>query len=341
MGKKIIKLTESDLYRIVRRVINEQAEASEDNSYYTLPVKDGQLAFRVIDGRLWLLDFDKNGEPIPVKNLNGVLSDFKVDYKSGQIIGNEFKYNSALTNKHWLEIGRYPDALPRQTEYTYKFIALVPKGTPSKIQVGTPIVYSAEIINTPSKNHYEGYRGYSESKNGEVGQYVYYKSGGEGHILTFSSGGYVMGYESGKPNEDPIPNEKPFELNVESPFKFDETNLTDDAKLEFNKFIESVKENYANVQGDVEVICSASIDGAPDQKRIDYDMNLSKKRAEAIVSILKTSLPGTKLNFIPKGIGQTDQFAKGKKWPDVKDKNQTAPNRRLIIKLPQIMKQQQ
>jgi outer membrane protein OmpA-like peptidoglycan-associated protein len=150
-----------------------------------------------------------------------------------------------------------------------------------------------------------------------------------------------MGYESGKPNEDPIPNEKPFELNVESPFKFDETNLTDDAELEFKKFIESVKENYANVQGDVEVICSASIDGAPDQKRIDYDMNLSKKRAEVIVSILKTSLPGTKLNFIPKGIGQTDQFAKGKKWPDVKDKNQTAPNRRLIIKLPQIMKQQQ
>ena len=79
----------------------------------------------------------------------------------------------------------------------------------------------------------------------------------------------------------------------------------------------------------------------PDQKRIDYDMNLSKKRADAIVSILKASLPGTKLKFIPKGIGQTDQFAPGKKFPDVKDENQTAPNRRLIIKLPQIMKQQQ
>ena len=70
-------------------------------------------------------------------------------------------------------------------------------------------------------------------------------------------------------------------------------------------------------------------------------MNLSKRRAEAIVSILKTSLPGTKLNFIPKGIGQTEQFAKGKKYPEVQDENQTAPNRRLIIKLPQIMKQQQ
>ena len=341
MGKKIIKLTESDLYRIVKRVINEQEEASEDNSYYTIAVRNGQLAFRVIDGRLWLLKFDKNGLGIPVQNLNGVLSDFKVDYKSGQIIGDEFKNNSALTNKHWLEIGRYPDALPRQTEYTYKFLALVPKGTRSKIQVGTPIVYSAEIINTPSKNHYEKSPGYSESKNGEVGQYVYYKSGGEGHILTFSSGGYVMGYESGKPKEDPTPDPTPFELNIESPFKFNKTDLSDDAKLEFNKFIESVKENYENVQGDVEVICSSSIDGPPDQKRIDYDMNLSKRRAEAIVSILKTSLPGTKLNFIPKGIGQTEQFAKGKKYPEVQDENQTAPNRRLIIKLPQIMKQQQ
>ena len=341
MGKKIIKLTESDLYRIVKRVINEQEEASEDNSYYTIAIKNGQLAFRVIDGRLWLLKFDKNGLGIPVQNLNGVLSDFKVDYKSGQIIGDEFKNNSALTNEYWLEIGRNPDALPRQTEYTYKFLALVPKGTRSKIQVGTPIVYSAEIINTPSKNHYEKSPGYSESKNGEVGQYVYYKSGGEGHILTFSSGGYVMGYESGKPKEDPTPDPTPFELNIESPFKFNKTDLSDDAKLEFNKFIESVKENYANVQGDVEVICSSSIDGPPDQKRIDYDMNLSKRRAEAIVSILKTSLPGTKLNFIPKGIGQTEQFAKGKKYPEVQDENQTAPNRRLIIKLPQIMKQQQ
>ena len=67
-------------------------------------------------------------------------------------------------------------------------------------------------------------------------------------------------------------------------------------------------------------------------------MDLSKKRAETIASLLKNSLPGIKLNFIPKGIGETDQFAKGKKWPDVTDENQTAPNRRLIIKLPQIMK---
>jgi outer membrane protein OmpA-like peptidoglycan-associated protein len=68
-------------------------------------------------------------------------------------------------------------------------------------------------------------------------------------------------------------------------------------------------------------------------------MELSKKRAEAIVATLKDNLPDIKLNFIPNGIGETDQFAPGKKWPAVNDINQTAPNRRLIIKLPQIMKQ--
>ena len=69
-------------------------------------------------------------------------------------------------------------------------------------------------------------------------------------------------------------------------------------------------------------------------------MDLSKNRAQSIVSILKNNLPETKLNFIPKGIGQTDQFALGKKWPEITNQNETAPNRRLIIKLPKIMKQQ-
>ena len=338
MGKKIIKLTESDLYRIVRRVINEPEEESEENSYFTLGSTG--LAFRIVDGRLWSIIFDKNGEPVLDKNLNGVLSDFKVDFNTGEVIGREFNDNVKLINKNWNNIKR-ADAAPRQAVFEYKFIALVPSDAPQgSAPKGAPIIYTAQIAQAPQKNYYKVNKRYTQSVNGEVGEKVYYKKGGWEYVLQLSSGDYVMGYHSGKPNEDGVPNEKPFELNIESPFEFDKVTLSNDAKLAFNKFIESVKENYSNVQGDVEVICSASIDGAPDQKRIDYDMNLSKKRAEAIVSILKASLPGTKLNFIPKGIGQTDQFAPGKKYPEVRDVNQTAPNRRLIIKLPKIMKQQ-
>jgi outer membrane protein OmpA-like peptidoglycan-associated protein len=162
-------------------------------------------------------------------------------------------------------------------------------------------------------------------------------------VKLYPSAGHTS-YYSGEP--DPTPDPIPFELNIESPFKFNEVYLTDEAQKEFTDFIESIKTNYANATGDVQVISSASIDGDPEgkvasgQKRKDYDMDLSKKRAEAIVSTLKNSLPGIKLNFIPNGIGETDQFAPGKKWPKVTNQNETAPNRRLIIKLPQIMKQQ-
>ena len=339
MGTKIIKLTESDLYRIVKRVINEQKEESEDNSYFSLG--ETGLAFKIVNGRLWSIKFDENGEPVLDKNLNGVLSDFRVDFNTEQVIGNEFNENVKLINDNWPGIKR-ANAAPRQSVFKYKFIAIVPDDAPKgSAPKGAPIIYTAEIAQAPQKNYFKVNRRYTQSENGEVGEKVYYKKGGWEYYLQLSSGDYVMDYNSGEPNKDPNPNEKPFELNIESPFEFDKVTLTNDAKSSFNKFIESVKENYVNVQGDVEVICSASIDGAPDQKRIDYDMNLSKKRAEAIVSILKANLPGTKLNFIPKGIGQTDQFAPGKKFPEVKDTNQTAPNRRLIIKLPQIMKQQQ
>ena len=33
-------------------------------------------------------------------------------------------------------------------------------------------------------------------------------------------------------------------------------------------------------------------------------------------------------------IGETDEFAPGKKWPEVKDKNLTAPNRRFVVGIP-------
>jgi outer membrane protein OmpA-like peptidoglycan-associated protein len=172
---------------------------------------------------------------------------------------------------------------------------------------------------------------------------MYVKKGGYGILIQLFPGASAK-YFSNKPTPDDTPEDTPFELNIESPFKFNETNLTDDAKQEFADFIKSIKTNYSDATGDVEVISSASIDEDPEgklktgQKRKDYNMDLSKKRAETIASLLKNSLPGIKLNFIPNGIGETDQFAKGKKWPEVKDENQTAPNRRLIIKLPKIMK---
>jgi outer membrane protein OmpA-like peptidoglycan-associated protein len=145
-----------------------------------------------------------------------------------------------------------------------------------------------------------------------------------------------------KPIDTPPPVKKPeyeqIKLDIQSPFEFDKTTLTPEAEVEFKKFVEKVKANYQGVSGDVEVIASASIDADEDQKRA-YNQKLSDNRATVIAGRLKNETGITTLNFIPKGIGQTDQFAKGLKYPEIKDSSKTAPNRRLIIRMPELTKE--
>jgi outer membrane protein OmpA-like peptidoglycan-associated protein len=144
------------------------------------------------------------------------------------------------------------------------------------------------------------------------------------------------------PGKIPPPNKKPefeeIKLDIQSPFEFDKTILTPEAESQFKKFIEQIKSNYQGVSGNVEIIASASIDADENQKR-DYNQKLSDNRASTIANRLKTETGITTLTFVPKGIGQTDQFAKGMKYPEVRDSSQTAPNRRLIIKMPTLTRE--
>jgi outer membrane protein OmpA-like peptidoglycan-associated protein len=141
-----------------------------------------------------------------------------------------------------------------------------------------------------------------------------------------------------KPTPPPIKQPTVVQLDIQSPFEFDKVTLTPEAEQQFNLFIEKMKSNYQGATGDVEVLCSASIDADP-AKKAQYNQKLSENRALTIVNRLKTETGITTMNFIPKGIGQTSQFAPDLKWPEVTDQNKTAPNRRLIIKLPKITKQ--
>lgn len=127
----------------------------------------------------------------------------------------------------------------------------------------------------------------------------------------------------------------PFNFNLESPFIFDKTELTPEAETKFKELITVIKEKYQNVKGDVVVTTSASIDADP-IKTETYNMNLSTQRANTIINRIKSESGNNSLNFVPKPIGQTDQFKPGLKWPEIKDNKLTAPNRRLIIKLPEI-----
>jgi outer membrane protein OmpA-like peptidoglycan-associated protein len=351
MGKKIVKLTESELYNLVKKVLQEQEEKEEeiDESFYKL---GSEFYFKINQNYLYSIVDVADGQQW--KYVNGDLYNFKVNYKTKELVSDYgWGLNFELTDKYWPDlysssVGGEPLVPLQNANMDYKFVAMAPndRRLPSptdKSKVGSPTLYTAKII----KQDLSLLKGrYEESKDDTISPVMYVKKGGYGILIQLFPGASAK-YFSNKPTpETPedTPEDTPFELNIESPFRFNETNLTDEAKQEFKDFIKSIKTNYSDATGDVEVISSASIDEDPEgklktgQKRKDYNMDLSKKRAETIASLLKNSLPGIKLNFIPKGIGETDQFAKGKKWPDVTDENQTAPNRRLIIKLPQITK---
>ena len=201
---------------------------------------------------------------------------------------------------------------------------------------GEPIAYSAQVLKeSPEKLKKIGYK---ESENEYISPFTYYKNRGIGYYLEIYPGKPLNIFKPDVNNIPDIPPKKSFDLDISSPFKYDSTNLTDPAKIEFEKFIKSVNDKYKNINANVQVTCSSSIDGDPEgkignQKRKDYNMELSKRRAETIVTTLKENLKGFKLNYTPIGIGETDQYAPGKKWPKYKQEEDTAPNRRLIIKI--------
>jgi len=162
----------------------------------------------------------------------------------------------------------------------------------------------------------------------------------------------IKGTEYQEPTK-PTPSETPvtttIALDIVAPFKYDKTELEDAAKTQFYKFINELNMNLESYDGPVEVVTSASIDADPAQKNIngfptrkDYNLDLSKRRAEAIIAELESKIrkQGRKPNFkfVAKPLGETEQFAKGMKWPEVKDQTKTAPNRRLQIILPQVTK---
>lgn len=153
--------------------------------------------------------------------------------------------------------------------------------------------------------------------------------------------------------------------NSESdPFVFNSIELSDDGETllnEFmNQFIEAKKNKndlytkyleFLNSKGPIQVLAYSSIDDNPEQiidyvvgtnavegcggrqKRHDYNQCLSQKRADKIASILNEKLPDFP-DFIGKGLGETDKFAPGKKWPNA-NKEQTLPNRRFEVNLPE------
>jgi hypothetical protein len=148
------------------------------------------------------------------------------------------------------------------------------------------------------------------------------------------------------------------------PFEFNQTILSGNGEELLNEFISQFTElkqknsDLYNTYVDflkqelssIEVLAYSSIDEDPEQtinyvvgrnavegcggtmKRKDYNQCLSQKRAEKIAGELNRQLPDFP-DFIGKGMGETDKFAPGKKWPKA-SKQETLPNRRFDVVLP-------
>jgi hypothetical protein len=160
---------------------------------------------------------------------------------------------------------------------------------------------------------------------------------------------------------------------ISDPFKFDKRELTDQGSSDFNIFVQEIKSlkdkyseeiysEYINFlkNNTIKVTTSASIDNDPEGKtansnnpltktlescrkpggrpRKEYNQCLSEARAKYIIMQLNVNFPELRGVFVANAIGETDQFDPGKKWPQVKDSDLTAKNRRLEIILPAFTK---
>ena len=177
-----------------------------------------------------------------------------------------------------------------------------------------------------------------------------------------------LGEVTFKPNtgttEEFIP--RSIKIDVSDPFEFNSTTPKETAIIAIKKFIEQINDlkikkpelynkyiKFIKSQGNVTVYAYASIDDNPNQTikytegeggnavtgcggnklRSEYNLCLSQKRADEIAGRLNNGLPDLKI-FVGKGMGETEEFAKGKKWPD-SSKDETLPNRRFVVVLPE------
>jgi len=144
------------------------------------------------------------------------------------------------------------------------------------------------------------------------------------------------------PDKPSVTTETPLKLDLESPFKFDQTVLQPTAEAKFVEFTNKLKDyvsKYAEKQIKIDISCYASIDGDPTQKvgsfssRKDYDMDLSRRRAETIKKRILDSVQNAKnVTVVAQGKGQTTQFNNiGYGKQGFTGPSSTSPNRRLIV----------
>jgi hypothetical protein len=362
MGKKVIRLTEADIENIVKKVIKEQ---SQSTPLFNL----GGYLMSIGSGGKLFLSSERNGLVRPYADINGILSEFSVNPKTKSILNDGFINNVKFLDEKWSRISMDKRIIPMQyTGVDYRFIALIPDGFKGE---GLPAIYTAgikfvnkndatNILETYKETTFEdGLRPYtyiSVNRKGEKSRlgenYIYYL-----HLYPMGNPGYRYstgggGGETTKPIS--------LSLSLQDVFKFNEINFKNESEAmtkldEFAKEIQNGVEKYGDLfrrqmnakLASKPILGYASIDGDPEgqvpkgsgyepcsgQKRRDYNKCLSEARAKRVADILNEKFSSDNMiNFKHQGMGETDLFDKGKKWPDYKS-NETGKNRRIVLDL--------
>lgn len=135
-------------------------------------------------------------------------------------------------------------------------------------------------------------------------------------------------------------NEIPDIAELNADFKYDSDGLNNDG--EFTKQLTDYLNEFAKPEFQylkkyeplpLMVAASASIDTL--NAKYDYRLTIDRVNAisRKIEEISKTNPKIPKFKIEPMPLGQTDRFAKGIKYPEVKDTKKTAVNRKVIVGL--------
>lgn len=392
MGKKIIKLTESELYNIVKRVLQEQdiQTITDQQTVERLEKELNQIIKSVQEDifRQFTLEFSEElytpNEQIGLITNMGQELILKYNERYNQY---DLNYSEAF-NLGGVPIQEYLTTIYKNPTYQTLFNNQpIVKEKLDEVTVNC-IMYpgGGRINQTLGKNGESSggitFKGAFGRGKGELDMNVPFSlidlyNAGDGLTFDFDRNilfSLELGNARFKLEElyigDWLPKlkSKPEEFvsitldnSGTEPFVLDSTEIHPDSVGKIDEFvstIEDIKNKYGNEvyqkyiqflkSNPIIVNAYSSINADPSKKmsgkvqackgygdgtRGQYNLCLSQKRAEVIANKLNSALPQLG-NFKGVGMGETDKFDKGKKWPAFTSDKDTLLNRRFEVILP-------
>ena len=365
MGKKVIRLTEADIEKIVRNVLKEQQESTivDCPSGGVFKIEGTSLFWANNQNDRFYKIWEAGAKPTFKFENNSVLPVGYLDLQS-----RIFGYN----NGAYL---RGAGLLPMNYKWsnsvtdTIFFYSIDNEGNIHGDASTAVKVSKNTVKNLDALSLVMGSDGDLPERSGDntmIWGDTYVRVNGKVNLIAVRSLGPRLRYSTVQPGtttRKPKTAVDRLEMALTDMFTFDTIDFVDTAKAtrEINNFIGLLKKyakefnteqnNFKNhiVNSAPKVYGYASRDNDPAEKitgkfspckgeptRGDYNKCLSQHRADTVAKLINDGLAGTGMDiFKGVGMGETDKFAPGKKWPEVTDNTQTAPNRRVYTFIPQ------